>query len=455
MKRFLPRSLLGQMMLLIGAALLVAQMVNFALILSDRQRLSLAQTEAPAVAHFVHTAAQARSNGGFAVPARGGRGAAYAVGGKSLIDQAGLPRTPALEARLRAALAEAGIEARQVRAARSTDFRRFRPGGGEGRPPRRAGGERQILLLAAELGDGVWLNGRIVAPRGDPWLPYRLLGATIALYILVLAAAFWIARRLARPLQDLTHAAEAFEGRSAAEHVEPRGPADVRRAVDAFNAMNRRVSTLLDEKDRMLAAIGHDLRTPLASIRIRAENMEPAAERERLVAIVEEMHATLEDILVLARTGRPRETLRRIDIGALADALVEEYRDRGENVTFDGEAGAVANVQPNLLRRAVRNLIDNALAYGTRATVRAVPGKDAVIVEVEDDGPGIPEDRIGEVVEPFRRLEASRSRETGGAGLGLAIVQAIASAHGGTLRLRNRGGGLTASITLPTAGLPG
>lgn len=442
------------MMLLIGAALLVAQLVNFSFILSDRQRLSLAQTEAPAIARFVHAAVQARANGVIAAPGRNGRGAAYTVSGENLIDHSGLPRAPELEGRLRAALVDAGIQVRQVRAATSTDFRRFRPGGFEGQGARGGrggrGGERQVLLMAAEIADGVWLNGRIVAPRVDPWLVYRLLGATLALYVLVLAAAFWIARRLARPLRDLTRAAEQFEGRAAAEHVEPRGPADVRRAVDAFNAMNRRVTTLLDEKDRMLGAIGHDLRTPLASIRIRAENMEPASERERLVATVEEMHGTLEDILVLARTGRPREESRRVDVGALADALVEEYRDRGKHVTYEGDSGHVADVQPNLIRRAVRNLVDNALAYGTRARVRITSNAGAVMIEVEDDGPGIPEDQLAAVTEPFSRLEDSRSRATGGAGLGLAIVQAVASAHGGALRLSNSDGGLSASITIPT-----
>jgi len=305
------------------------------------------------------------------------------------------------------------------------------------------------VLLAAEMPDGVWLNGRLEAPRGDPWLIARLLAATLALYALVLAATWWIARRIVRPVRDLTAAAERFHGRSEPASVEPRGPADIRQAVEAFNAMNRRVSTLLDEKDRMLGAIGHDLRTPLASIRIRAESMEPAGERERLIGTVEEMAATLEDILVLARTGRPREQSRAMDLSALIDALIEDYRERGCDVSFEAGPSVVAEVQPNLLRRAVRNLIDNALRYGSSTRVRVGDGPDGRTIVVEDDGPGIPDCELRAVLEPFRRLESSRNRETGGAGLGLAIAKAVAEAHGGSLRLSNRPeGGLTATLSI-------
>jgi signal transduction histidine kinase len=272
----------------------------------------------------------------------------------------------------------------------------------------------------------------------------------LALFLLVFGAAWWIARRLARPLQDLTRAAEGFEGHGPAEPVTPRGPADVRRAVEAFNAMNRRTLALLDEKDRMLGAIGHDLRTPLASLRIRAENMGPAEERERLVATVEEMAATLEDILTLARTGRAREPVRPVDVAALADAVVEEFRELGRPAEFAPSPRAVLAVQPQLLRRALRNLVDNAIAYGGGARVAVTERPREIELSVEDEGPGIPADRLGEVLEPFRRLDWSRNRERGGAGLGLAIALAVAQAHGGRLDLNNRAkGGLRASLVLP------
>jgi signal transduction histidine kinase len=224
----------------------------------------------------------------------------------------------------------------------------------------------------------------------------------------------------------------------------------VRRAVEAFNAMNRRTLALLDEKDRMLGAIGHDLRTPLASLRIRAENMGPDEERERLVSTVEEMAATLEDMLTLARTGRAREPVRPVDLAALADALVEEYRELGAAAAFIASERAVLAVQPNLFRRALRNLIDNALAYGGGATVAVEEREEEIELRVEDEGPGIPAERLDEVLEPFRRLEQSRNRASGGAGLGLAIADAVARSHGGRLALANRPeGGLRASLTLP------
>jgi signal transduction histidine kinase len=341
-------------------------------------------------------------------------------------------------------LREARVPVRAVRGAARTG-----PPPGRLHPPGHRH-PRRAVLLAAQLDDGLWLDARLDTPGPNPWLIHRLLLATATLFLLVFGAAWWIARRLARSLRDLTRAAEGFAGRAPAEPVVPRGPSDIRRAVEAFNAMNRRTLALLDEKDRMLGAIGHDLRTPLASLRIRAENIEPEEERERLIATVEEMAATLEDILTLARTGRAREPLRPVDLAALADAVVEEYRDMDRPAVFRGPARAVLAVQPNLLRRAIRNLIDNALAYGGGASVSVAERPGEVEIRVEDEGPGIPAERLAEVLEPFRRLDDSRSRDRGGAGLGLAIANATAQAHGGRLDLANRAeGGLRASLILP------
>jgi signal transduction histidine kinase len=178
--------------------------------------------------------------------------------------------------------------------------------------------------------------------------------------------------------------------------------------------------------------------------------MGPDEERERLVATVEEMAATLEDILTLARTGRAREPVRPVDLAALTDAVVEEFRDLGLAAEFRPSSRAVASVQPNLLRRAIRNLVDNALVYGGGATVTVEERPGEIEIRVEDEGPGIPAERLEEVLEPFRRLDSSRNRESGGAGLGLAIAQAVAQAHCGSLELANReGGGLRASLILP------
>jgi len=449
-RRLLPSSLLGQMLLLIGAALLAAQAVNFAFLLNEQQKLSLARNEGPAIGRFTQAAAviAATAPAGrrlllSAHPA--GPAAAYRLAPQSAIDRERIERDSEIEERLAASLREARVPVRAVRGASPMGVGRVHGPPGHGHHQ-----ARRILLLAAQLDDGSWLDARFDAPRADRWLIHRLVLATAMLFFLVFGAAWWIARRLARPLRDLTRAAEGFKGHAPAEPVVPSGPSDLRRAVEAFNAMNRRTLALLDEKDRMLGAIGHDLRTPLASLRIRAENMGPEDERERLVATVEEMGATLEDILTLARTGRAREPVRPVDLAALADAVVEEYREMGRPAVFAASPRAVLAVQPNLLRRALRNLMDNAIAYGGGATVTVEERPGAIEIRVEDEGPGIPADRLEEVLDPFRRLESSRNRESGGAGLGLAIANAVALAHGGRLELANRPeGGLRASLVLP------
>jgi signal transduction histidine kinase len=207
---------------------------------------------------------------------------------------------------------------------------------------------------------------------------------------------------------------------------------------------------MLDEKDRMLGAIGHDMRTPLASLRIRAESMEPAAEREKVIETLEEMSEMLEETLALARAGRATETIRPIDLNALADAVVEEFVTLGQPVEMAAGDRLVAEVQPNLLRRALRNLIENAVRHAGSAAVSVRKAGDRVAIEVADDGPGIPEAELANVMEPFVRLEASRNRETGGSGLGLTLARSAAQAHHGRLELENRPqGGLLARILLP------
>jgi signal transduction histidine kinase len=458
-RRLLPRSLIGQIALVMAAALLIAQAINFSLILTERQRFSLAQVEGPAIARFIGNAQrfaaldpedQTRLLGAF--PRRG----RFDIGPESLVPPgASVAR---IEERLREAAAANGLpilEARAMVSDRLVPTRRRGPrgggGGGDGAATGLPSDRLQTLILSVRLPDGRWINGRIVTPRPDPWLAARLAGATLLLYLIVLAAMVWLARRLARPLEELTEAARRFEGRGEAPVVRARGPADVQRAIEAFNAMGGRVSAMLDEKDRMLGAIGHDLRTPLASLRIRAESVEPEDERQRMIATIEEMTQMLDDTLALARSGRTREPSRIVDICALADTVVEEFRDLGHDVEMDSQARAVARVRPNLLRRAVRNLIENGVKYAGVVRVSVRPLGARVAIDVTDRGPGIPEEELDQVQEPFYRLEASRNRETGGTGLGLTLARAAAQAHGGELRLENApGGGLVARILLPT-----
>jgi signal transduction histidine kinase len=214
--------------------------------------------------------------------------------------------------------------------------------------------------------------------------------------------------------------------------------------------MRSRIIAMLDEKDRMLGAIGHDLRTPLASLRVRAESVEDDGERARMSETIEEMNRMLEDILSLARAGRSTEAAQKVDLASLADAVVEDFIELGSPVAMTDSDRAVAFVRPQQIRRALRNLIENAIVYGDRAHVSVSREGAMIRIAVADEGPGIAADRMDEMLEPFTRLEGSRNRETGGAGLGLALVRAIMAEHQGQLRLANRpGGGLEASLLLP------
>ncbi len=448
MKRFLPKSLIGQIALAMALVLLVLQAVNFISIRNERQRFAQAQLEGPVMSRFVASADRllTRERDG-TVEGRRGRvtfGAASNVAPDASDAE--------LVERLRATATANGLELRDARAALSDDVpampERMRERGADGEEWR--ADRFRSLLLSAQLADGRWINGQMLIPRPGLGLFWRPALGTLLLYFVLLGAVILVIRRLVSPLRDLTGAAQRFRGGGEIPQVTARGPADIRRAIEAFNAMGARVGGLLEEKDRMLGAIGHDLRTPLASLRIRAESVEPDEERERMIATIEEMAGLLEDALSLARSGRSQEKPRVLDISALADALVEEVRELGQDVTLLDSQRAVARVRPNLLRGAIRNLIENAVKYAGAAEVRVSEDGARVAIEILDRGPGIPESHLASVQEAFVRLEESRSRETGGSGLGITLARAAAQLHGGDLVLTNReGGGLSARLWLP------
>jgi signal transduction histidine kinase len=207
----------------------------------------------------------------------------------------------------------------------------------------------------------------------------------------------------------------------------------------------------------MLGAIGHDLKTPLAALRVRIESVEDEGERGKMAATIEDITRSLDDILSLARVGRPSDPLEPAELSALVGQVCEEYEDMGESVSFEPGERVVLPIRTTWLRRALRNLIGNALRYGGAARVSLTKDFGGVAITVEDDGPGIPEADLARMLEPFTRGEPSRSSSTGGAGLGLTLARAIADQHGGTLQLINRRGaegsvtGLTATLRLPLA----
>ena len=303
----------------------------------------------------------------------------------------------------------------------------------------------RAVLFSARLPDGKWINAAALLRPNEIASVFALLLQTFTLFVAVMIPLALVARRIARPLVTLTERVQRVGLANEIEPMPPAGPDDVKQLIEAFNAMQARVSTLLGEKDVMLGAIGHDLKTPLAALRVRIESVDDDSEREKMAATIDEMVTILDDILTLARLGKSGEALQSVDIGALVESIAGEF----EAATFHApESRVVANIRPVLLRRALRNLIGNAITYGKTANIAVRAHGGSILVEIADEGPGIDASLTESMFEPFTRAEKSRSRATGGSGLGLTISRAIARAHGGDVVLENRSeGGLKATIS--------
>ncbi|MFM5930093.1 MAG: sensor histidine kinase [Novosphingobium sp.] len=315
----------------------------------------------------------------------------------------------------------------------------------------------QVLVAAMKTqGAPQWTVTRVFVPQGERIMLQTLFAQTLFIYAVLVGAMWLILRRITRPLAALTRRVTQFaETREPNGQLDPEGPDDVRHLIVAQNAMERRVLALLDEKDVMLGAIGHDLKTPLAALRVRIESVEDETERGRMARTIEDITRTLDDILSLARVGRPSDQLEQTELFALVASVVEEYEDMGDPVTLADSSRLVLSLRPTWLRRALRNLIGNALRYGKSAAVSLERDGKGALIRIVDEGPGIPDDKIGQMLEPFTRGEPSRNSETGGAGLGLTLARAIAEQHGGSLTLANRRSadgsvtGLEAVLRLP------
>ncbi|SOB87755.1 Signal transduction histidine kinase [Sphingomonas guangdongensis] len=447
MRRRWPTSLPGQIALLVAIALFVAQAINFALLLRERRQLRLASATNPAIVRLID--ASERLDAGRNLPADRPRNRVRLSRTSPI--PAGRPEVRQAEEAIRSGLSDAGLRFSRVETAlqpmsRDTARRRSMVARGV----RRREGMQELLVAVEQPGRG-WLTLSVPWVRADRGVVAQLIAQTLILYGIVLLAVFWIGHRIARPLRSLAAAARGFRPGSDAAPVREEGPEDVRSVIAAYNALGTRVTAMLDEKDRMLGAIGHDLRTPLAALRVRIESVEDEGDRARMADIIDEIARTLEDILSLARLGRSSEPPVEVDLAALVDAVVDDFRDLGADVTLDDVARLPVRLRPLLMRRAVRNLIENAVKYAGAAEV-SVSGaaNGGARVAVLDRGPGIPADRLDTVFDAFIRVETSRNRGTGGIGLGLALARAIVEEAGGTLTLANReGGGLAAVMLLP------
>jgi signal transduction histidine kinase len=285
--------------------------------------------------------------------------------------------------------------------------------------------------------------------RPTPKWPIEIMVAALLAVLLSSAGAAFMARRAVRPLSELTKAAAKVAVGSGTPHVAEEGPDDVRKAAIAFNIMAAKVTRTLESQRHLLSAVGHDLRTPLTAMRINLEFVADDELRQGLMRNLDELQALTEQVLAAAKGGTG-EKPRQVDLSALVESLVTDLDEMGEPVSWANHAPAPISCRPNEIKRAVRNLVENAVAYGHKAEVRITDAGDGYDVLVEDEGPGIPEDDRQRVFEPFVRLESSRNEATGGTGLGLTLVKAIAEGHGGQVRLETRpGGGLRARMHLP------
>ena len=441
--RLWPKSLIGQLVFAVAVMLFVAQAINFTMLARGQKQQMLAHGGGMAVGRIVDVIDRDRR--GVVEPdhrdARE-RGQRFRV-----LDHP--PRVPPhavalpdLADYVSGLLVEADLRPRTVEAWALPQ----RPHAKGGKYPGRT------VMVSADV-DGRYYVVRTRMPAGGDGLQGFLVWQTLSLYLLLLVPIMLIAWRVARPLRELTRAVRTNPGLRDAQPLKEEGPSDVRDLISAFNAYRGRIVTMLSDKDRMLGAVGHDLRTPLASLRVRVEQVDDDVLRDKMIASIEEMTAMLTDILALARSGAGTEAQERVGLRTLVGELAADYHERGKDVAVAEIANADVMVRPMLLKRALRNLVDNALAYGVRERLSVVVDGGQARIVVSDDGAGLSDEQIRTLIEPFARGEQSRNRATGGAGLGLSIARDIAEGEGGTLTLGNRdGGGLDAVIALPVRG---
>ncbi|MDA0654464.1 MAG: ATP-binding protein [Proteobacteria bacterium] len=304
-------------------------------------------------------------------------------------------------------------------------------------------------LISLPVAGGGWL---VFSARAEPEDPNETLrvGAWIVVTMLVLALVLWAAQRTARPLARFAEAADRFGRDLTAPPLPEGGSREVRSATRAFNRMQERLRRYVDDRTMMLAAISHDLRTVLTRLKLRAEFIEDAEQRAKATADLDEMQAMLESSLSFARDEAVSEPRAMVDIAALLQSICDSRADAGGDVRYVGPDRMAFEGRPIALRRAFANLVENAIRYGGGAEVGLRGDDGSVTVTVADRGPGIPDNMQERVFAPFYRIETSRSRETGGMGLGLTTARSVIRGHGGDIRFLPRdGGGLIVRVDLP------
>ena len=311
------------------------------------------------------------------------------------------------------------------------------------------------VAVGLELPQGGWLDIEAPIDPVRPWHSPNFLTAFLAMTLAAAVLTLWAVRRLTLPVRTLALAAEALGRDVNAPPLPENGPLEVATAAAAFNTMAARIRRFVVDRTEMLTAIGHDLRTPITRLKLRAEFMEDDEQRRKMLADLDELEAMVSATLAFGRDAATSEPVVSLDIAELLQTILDEASDAhpeaAEALRYDGPPHLAVRARSLSLKRAFTNLVSNAIAYGGGgASIRLVPDANLLSIEIEDDGPGIAPEELDRVFEPFHRVENSRNRETGGVGLGLPIARNILRAHGGDVTLANRPqGGILALVTLP------
>jgi signal transduction histidine kinase len=307
-----------------------------------------------------------------------------------------------------------------------------------------------IFHIQVKLNDGTWVRFERQVPESLLGWPSRLLITLGILLVSVVALSSLAVRWSVGPLRALRRAAEELGKDIHREPLAVEGPVEVAETARAFNTMQKRLKNYIEDRARILAAVSHDLKTPLTRMRLRTDLLEDEALREKIETDLDDMESMVGATLDFMRGTETKEPSQPLDLMALLESIQGNMSEAGREVELTGRIENPIHGKPLALKRCITNLVDNAVYYGKRAGITVDDQDQHVVISVSDNGPGIPEDSLERVFDPFFRLEASRSQHTGGTGLGLGIARNIARAHGGELVLENRPrGGLTARLRLP------
>lgn len=457
--RLRPRSLFAQMAIAIALALTVAQGINILVLLNGQQLSQIGHLGSLAESFCMQALGDRLRN---PLPSAQDHGPprddfmTLEVVPYDLRGLPGLRRDPKLEDRTQMALRDAGFFVADVQAgtrllsrlgAGRSDVLR------QGGPPPPGPIETFIALRTAPAGD--WLRCRVTTLTEDRSINSRVMLGTLMMYALVLGSLLFFTRRLVMPLSRLSVAVTHVGLGQNILPMPSTGPTEISAVTLAFNDMNARINQMLLDKDAILGALGHDLRTPLTALRIQAENLDPSRGRDRMIEAIDHLTQIVNGILDLSKIGANKENAVPTDLTALITTIVEEFEDLGADVRLIAPARSAAVLRPHLFMRLIRNLVENAVKYGGSAVINVAQTSTAVQITIDDQGPGIAPEVVDRLLKPFERLDTSRNSASGGSGLGLTIAQMIAQAHGATLQFENRPeGGLRVTIVLAVKDRP-